>query len=662
MVIQHNISAMNSKRNLSNNNNKLSGNLEKLSSGYKINRAADNAAGLAISEKMRTQITGLGAAYNNVEDGINLIKTGDGGMQEIHDMINRLSELAVLSANGTFDDVIDRDAIQQEVNELLDEIDRIADSTNFNGIYMLNGGSVLDCECGDAVVFPEPDAPEIDETFVSQLNINTSLVATAGGFTITGGVEGTDYSYSGGVLTILSNTDMRIEGGSGTERIVVDDSAGSANLALKDVNITTSSSTAGSPISTGANAVYIELEGTTNLTSGNSNYPGLHVEDPGSLTLNGDGLGILNAQGGSKAAGIGGGYSNQAVGAITINGGTINAYGGTYVNEDPHEVFAGAGIGGGGYNGQTVGDITITGGNVTAYGGEEHAAGIGGAVYGQTVGDITISGGKIYAVGGKHSAGIGGACSGLLNSTVGDISITGGEIKAIGGSEAAGIGSGYLTTVGDISITGGTVDAMGGTFGAAIGTGYYGVAGDITITNSDSHTLTAGTMSEQVVGKGYQGTIGTLDITPPLPDDLVPPQCDCDILGEIILQIGETSHDYNQLEVPIFDLHADNLDIDPFDVSTQDSALDCISKALSAVNQVSTYRSIYGGYENRLAHTASILSVMKENIQDSESTIRDTDIAEEMMEYTKNNILIQSSQSMLAHASSQPETVLQLLG
>lgn len=114
---------MNSKRNLTNNNNKLSGNLEKLSSGYKINRAGDNAAGLAISEKMRAQVTGLGAAYNNVDDGINLIKTGDGGMQEIHDIINRLSELAGLSANGTFDNEVDRNAMQQEVNELLNEID-----------------------------------------------------------------------------------------------------------------------------------------------------------------------------------------------------------------------------------------------------------------------------------------------------------------------------------------------------------------------------------------------------------------------------------------------------------------------------------------------------------------------------------------------------------
>ena len=139
MRIQHNIMAINAYRNYNNNNKALSSNLEKLSSGYKINRAGDDAAGLAISEKMRAQITGLNAAQKNVKDGISLVKTGEGAMQEIQDMLNRMDYLATQSANGTYDNEVDRANLQKEVEALKTEINRIADSANFNGINLLDG-------------------------------------------------------------------------------------------------------------------------------------------------------------------------------------------------------------------------------------------------------------------------------------------------------------------------------------------------------------------------------------------------------------------------------------------------------------------------------------------------------------------------------------------
>ena len=137
MRIQHNVMAMNAYRKYSNNTSALSKNLEKLSSGYKINRAGDDAAGLAISEKMRAQITGLEAAQKNVKDGISLVNTAEGAMQEVQDMLNRMVYLAQESANGTFDNPVDRKALQAEVDQLRDEINRIADSANFNGIKLL---------------------------------------------------------------------------------------------------------------------------------------------------------------------------------------------------------------------------------------------------------------------------------------------------------------------------------------------------------------------------------------------------------------------------------------------------------------------------------------------------------------------------------------------
>ena len=138
MRIQHNIMAMNSYRNYNNNTSALSKNLEKLSSGYKINRAGDDAAGLAISEKMRAQITGLNKAQDNANDGISLIQTAEGALTEVHDMLNRMVELAMQSANGTYE-TFDRTQLQKEVDQLTAEIDRISESANFNGMKLFDG-------------------------------------------------------------------------------------------------------------------------------------------------------------------------------------------------------------------------------------------------------------------------------------------------------------------------------------------------------------------------------------------------------------------------------------------------------------------------------------------------------------------------------------------
>ena len=139
MRIQHNIMALNSNRQLGINNSAVSKSLEKLSSGFRINRAGDDAAGLAISEKMRAQIKGLEAATDNSQDAISLVQTAEGGLQEVHSMLNRMTELATKSANGTYTDDVDRKALQDEVSALKDEINRIADGTDFNGIKLLDG-------------------------------------------------------------------------------------------------------------------------------------------------------------------------------------------------------------------------------------------------------------------------------------------------------------------------------------------------------------------------------------------------------------------------------------------------------------------------------------------------------------------------------------------
>ena len=192
MRIQHNVMAMNAYRNYNGNTSALSSNLEKLSSGYRINRAGDDAAGLAISEKMRAQITGLDAAQKNVQDGISMIKTAEGALQEVQDMLNRMVYLAEQSANGTYDDAVDRAALQDEVNSLATEINRIGETANFNGKELLNGERAdIKLQIGDS----SADADQLDMTdalgadlkdydysgMFSDAHVNGTIISTTAG-------------------------------------------------------------------------------------------------------------------------------------------------------------------------------------------------------------------------------------------------------------------------------------------------------------------------------------------------------------------------------------------------------------------------------------------------------------------------------------------------
>ena len=139
MVVQHNMQAANANRMLNVTTGQQAKSTEKLSSGYRINRAADDAAGLSISEKMRKQIRGLDKASSNAEDGVSSVQTAEGALTEVHSMLQRMNELATQSANGT-NSTTDRSAIQDEISQLTTEIDRVAETTKFNETYLLKGG------------------------------------------------------------------------------------------------------------------------------------------------------------------------------------------------------------------------------------------------------------------------------------------------------------------------------------------------------------------------------------------------------------------------------------------------------------------------------------------------------------------------------------------
>lgn len=399
MRIQHNIAALNSYRNLSTNNSMVNKNLEKLSSGYKINRAGDDAAGLAISEKMRAQITGLEVAQKNANDGISLVQTAEGALAEVHTMLNRMIELADQSANGTYDNDVDRANLQKEVASLLDEIDRIAEGTNFNGINLLDG------------------------------SLGVSAATTLG----TGG-DGTD--------------------------------AGTATTTVLDF---------------------------------------------------------------SKAI-----AADQNV----ASGATVT------VGEEVFEFVK---------DGETAKNANAT---AVTLGADRDAS---------------------------------------LTALATAIAAAKDDIAGLASASATG---GKLTLTSEVPA------------------------------------------ADEEAYEGFETSTTGIGLT---------------------LQVGDTSDDFNKLTVSVSDMHIAALGIDGIDVSNQDGASSAIDLIKTAINTVSSTRGDLGAIQNRLEHTINNLSVTTENMTAAESRIRDTDMAEEMMAYTKNNILIQASQAMLAQANQIPQGVLQLL-
>ena len=538
MRIQHNIMAMNAYRNYNNNTSALSKNLEKLSSGYKINRAGDDAAGLAISEKMRAQITGLEAAQKNVKDGISLVKTGEGAMQEIQDMLNRMDYLATQSANGTYDNEVDRANLQKEVTALKDEINRIADSANFNGIKLLDGSLSASGGAGGAAGAPVVGGLETTTTDAVKFEVDSAAFADFG----TAAPDGSDLSMT------VNYTDAN--GKTMSEKLTV--TLDIANKKLVTAN--------GTEIAIAANDGKATKEELANAFAA-------AAKENGALSST---FKVSAATGGKLHFTAKEGGAATSIGSITQNfkaDGTV-----------------------GSENATTLGTATD---GVDAYESFDFAGGD------YSVGDVfTVNGQKFAFVNSEADAA-------KLGSNVNCVKVT------------------TADTVSDDDVEE-MVKVLKGKTGA------MGIEAD-------------GTTATQINFKSSTaaGAAGS---------------------GGLTLQIGDTPDDYNQMKVVIGDMHTKALGIDGLDISTQDGAKGAIDTIRNAINQVSSVRGDLGAVQNRLEHTQNNLSVMTENIQDAESTIRDTDVAEEMMSYVKNNILVQSAQAMLAQANQVPQGVLQLLG
>ncbi len=770
MRIQHNIMAMSAYRNYTNNVSAMKKNLEKLSSGYKINRAGDDAAGLAISEKMRAQITGLETAQKNAKDGISLVQTAEGALTEVHDMLNRMVELATMSANGTYDNTTDRAQLQKEMDQLNDEINRIADSANFNGIKLLDGSM-------DANGYVHgTGTPE----FTSKVQGITVAPAKANP------VLGTDTILHTGAATGSTGTefavdlhDLKFDGKVG-DKLTITLGSG-ANTTAINLTVKTAASkgyTAGDIVSAltgGSKAGNFTIEvGSTAFTPGSTAELTI---GGGKFTLADGGNGRISfTQKGIPATG-----SEEVLGGMKVAVSStpkIPAVGGSITTKTPTTTTAGGAAAAavytydfGGIGSVEAGDykINIGGQEITvSFTAAEASAANTGSKAAKAVADKVLaklndatnpvvfedglgsgtkytiaagSGAKLtFTASGNGSIAASKAITGNLaiaaadtrtTAHKGDYNTQTTDVKnvAFGGDQR--LASTNFTLTKDMVVEGGAI-IIGNTeytFSTAsadkasengkvyIGdmvddkgvlkdpadlgeiarrisnsakgnttwtVGVAGSSGKITLVEK---TDAAGKSTGNAVAMGNNGkdlsTKEGIEMT--LGYKGVDKDADPGEAGSALtLQIGDTADPWNQLKVNIQDMHADQLGkdlikdkdgnlvlndknadagltLDSIRIDNQADAAKAVDVIKRAINQVSDLRGTLGATQNRLDHTINNLSVMTENIQDAESTIRDTDVAAEMMAYTKNNILIQSAQAMLAQANQVPQGVLQLL-
>ena len=540
MVVQHNMQAANANRMLNVTTSAQAKSTEKLSSGYKINRAADDAAGLTISEKMRKQIKGLDRASTNAQDGVSAVQTAEGALTEVHSMLQRMNELATQSANGT-NSTTDRKAIQDEIDQLTTEIDRVSETTKFNETYLLqgdeNGGKTQNTiKAHDAGLAGKlTGAGTGSATFTANALANGSKVTIAG----------KEYT-----IDTAAATNPSIEGLTDAEAAAFGKETGAtaATKAKTEIDLT----------GWKANDT-IKVDGTEykNAAGANANIGDIVTAINTKFTA--DGKAFTASANGNKLV-IEANDAGQKT-AIAITDGTVN--GATKAATTTNGADAARGT----YTAYTTADDLKT--------------------------DLA-AGNDIYL--------------GNLNTKV-DTSLS----DKINVADAYKLMAKELETASNI-----------------------GVDDDkkATVTNNNNGTFT--------ITEGKAETAAKLSFS---------------------LHVGADADMTNKINVDIESMSAAGLGIKGLNVedATGKSATYAIDAIADAISKVSEQRSALGAVQNRLEHTISNVDNVVENTTTAESRIRDTDMAEEMVNYSKNNILAQAGQSMLAQANQANQGVLSLL-
>lgn len=515
MRINHNISALNAWRSMSETQYTMSKTLEKLSSGLRINRAGDDAAGLAISEKMRGQIKGLDMAVKNAQDAISLIQTAEGALTEVHSILQRMRELAVQAASDTNTNV-DRNQIQAELDQLRQEIDRIARTTEFNTMKLLDGKI-------------EGFRPQADVKVVTGGNFNLQAVQS-------GDLNGIKLAQTGAITNAAVNLSINgVNLGSVAISVsgpTVSILAGGETIASFAVSDDANNVTR-SIITAGLRFDFVVSDASTGVTVVNALVNSLRISLATSVAIN-----FADANEGSYVVEVGQ-FAGAGTSALDVR---INYFNETGLASAPIVDFA-----------------------------------QGKAVYGALSGSITFN---------------------TTDNTFA-FNITAGEKGTI---------FTWSTNVYDIN-----------SFGGAL---------------PEEEVVDTGAVRAEE--RWYQDT-------------------------SLIFQIG--ANEGHNMIAGLDDMRAAALGITPESlvVTDQNMAERTIMVIDAAIHKVSSARAQLGAVQNRLEHTISNLGVAEENLTAAESRIRDADMAKEMMSFTKQQILIQSSMAMLAQANTQPQTVLQLM-
>ncbi|MEA4804384.1 flagellin [Acetobacterium wieringae] len=623
MRINHNIAALNTYNKLSANTAATSKSLEKLSSGLKINRAGDNAAGLAISEKMRGQISGLNTASSNASDGISLIQTAEGALNETHSILQRMRELAVQSSNDTNTDA-DRGEIQKEIDQLTSEIDRIATDTEFNTQKLLNGEKATTVSQSAFTNAAGVSKSSIVKEAIVDGNIKTGTynvevsVTQAKGTTATY-VQSKNITDTAGAVSTLTVSGGTAPG-SYTATVVNDADAATAVIGtLAAVSGQMDSLASGLGLAAGIYTITCTTSGST-------------VADTFTLTSADGKVSITGTGDDSGSASTAITFAGYAT-AINVTAATNQGDSARFTVSNAYKIGAGA---------KTADNAkeAVTGITVDladdAIQGSQFTVDIGAAT-----GPTTSLGGADLEVGKYKLAvsnyGVAGANTATL--TVQDEK--GNTVKDADGKDITKVVTNLNTTdaeIGGIVITAASVTGNSST--------------DFTITQAQKATTTI----KDAAGSETTGVKFEFNDTVQAGDKF---KLAVDADNAMKFQIG--ANESQNTSLSINEMSAKTLKINELDLTTQAGADAAITTIDSALTSVSSERAKLGAVQNRLEHTINNLGTSSENLSSAESRIRDVDMAKEMMEFTKNNILSQAAQSMLAQANQQPQGVLQLL-
>ncbi|MBG9444640.1 flagellin [Cytobacillus firmus] len=567
--------------------------MEKLSSGLRINKAGDDAAGLAISEKMRAQVRGLDMAAKNSQDGVSMLQTAEGALNETHDILQRMRELATQAANDTNTDT-DRGEIQKEINQLTSEINRIGNTTEFNTQSLLKGDGKSNLDKSGLIT--DGKLKLGSDASKTQATQTTTLSAAA---------EATDtatFTLNGIDLTVTFTASASNGSAAG------DNQGYNVTGTTADVAIDASPST--------GNAAAGLRDALTKMIDANDQLKGNYK-----VSGTGDDITITAVKGGKfdGAAGV--------IGASTL---TDNTTGGGSVT-----TFAGTG---GAAN-------TGTGGAANT--GTDNAAQAASMTLDFTSGGLNV------------------ASSSDVEKLVGTgMTINGQQIEFYDATKGSYTGEAIGINISDaVNATQDWDEALATTLAAQIGEKVDGVdttvdtAGKLTISAAEAGAagndieVKDGGIQEAFKAKfqvgANQNQSMTIDIN--------------DMRAEALKLSGKSGEGNFTASNNVTDGTDNNSVEAALDVSTHEKAASAITVINKAIETVSAERSKLGAFSNRLDHTINNLGTSSENLTAAESRIRDVDMAKEMMSQTKNSILSQAAQAMLAQANQQPQGVLQLL-